>query len=221
VIPIPINGILFDLDGVLFDSEPLWEKSVNATIKHFYDVSPSSDFTQTILARSNTEILKILIQNYSPSYHSLEEEIEKTNEFLEEHFLTNMVSEIKLFPEVLSVLEFLKTQDLLLGIVTNAPKRIVSKILGEILNLDMYFDSVITIDDVVKGKPNPEMLVKTLKKLNLSAQEVIFIGDSLSTDGKASELAKIPFILMDRSRSSPESEINTIVSLEGLLVWIQ
>ncbi|MFX0051198.1 MAG: HAD family hydrolase [Candidatus Hodarchaeota archaeon] len=221
MIPIPINGILFDLDGVLFDSEPLWEKSVVATIEHFYNVSPSSDFTQTILARSNTEILKLLIQNYHPSYHSLEEEIVKTNEFLEEHFLTNMVSEIKLFPEVMSVLQFLKTQELLLAIVTNAPKRIVSKILGEILNLDTYFDSVITIDDVVKGKPNPEMLVKTLRILDLSTQEVIFIGDSLSTDGKASELANIPFILMDRKRSSIQSEINTIVSLEGLLIWIQ
>ncbi|MFX0173293.1 MAG: HAD family hydrolase [Candidatus Hodarchaeota archaeon] len=221
MIPILINGILFDLDGVLFDSEPLWEKSVIATIEYFYNMSPSSDFTQTILARSNTEILKSLIQNYSPGYQSLEEEIVKTNEFLEEHFLTNMVSEIKLFPEVLSILEFLKTQELLLAIVTNSPKRIVSKILGDILNLDTYFDSVITIDDVVKGKPNPEMLVKTLRTLNLLAQEVIFIGDSLSTDGKASELANIPFILMDRNQSSTKSEINTIFSLEGLLIWIQ
>ncbi|MFX0184146.1 MAG: HAD family hydrolase [Candidatus Hodarchaeota archaeon] len=211
-----IKGIVFDLDGVIFNSEPLWELSVTKTIEHFYNVTPSPKFVRTIIARSNREILKMHIMKYHPHYLSLTEEIERTNQFLEEHFVTNMVPRIKLFPEVLSVIKFLKEKSILLGIATNAPKRIVSKILQDISNLNKYFDSVLTIDDVTKGKPNPEMLEKSLKELALSAEEVVFIGDSLDTDGTASKLAGIPFILIDREHSQTNEDINAISSLEEL-----
>jgi phosphoglycolate phosphatase len=211
-----IKGIVFDLDGVIFNSEPLWEISVIATIEHFYNVTPSPEFVRTIIARSNREILKKHIMKYHPNYHSITEEIEKTNQFLEEHFVINMVPKIELFPEVLSVIKNLKEKPVLLAIATNAPKRIVSKILRNIGNLDKYFDSVLTIDEVTKGKPNPEILEKSLIELDLSAEEVIFIGDSLDTDGTASKLANIPFILIDREHSQTNDDISVISSLEEL-----
>jgi len=211
-----VKGILFDLDGVIFDSEPLWEISVTKTIEHFYHVTPSSDFIKSVLARSNQEILKLYIEEYHPKYDSLEAEIKKTNSFLENHFLNNMVSRIELFPDVIPVLQKLKNQNLLLAVVTNAPKIIVSKILHDVCNLDTYFDSIVTIDDVHHGKPNPEMLNQTLNDLELLSDEVIFIGDSISTDGKASAEANISFILINRNDSGMEKDVKTISSLDEL-----
>ncbi|MHA1966460.1 MAG: HAD family hydrolase [Candidatus Hodarchaeales archaeon] len=212
-----VKCIFFDLDGVIFDSENLWEKSVDATIEHFYNVTPSSDFGKTVTARSNPEILKSYIIEYYPNYYSLEEEVEKTTSYLEEYFSNNMVSKIQLFPEVLSVLSKLKANQYLLGAATNAPKRIALLILKETHNILKYFDNVITIDDVNNGKPNPEMLLQSLKNLDLAPKEAIYIGDSLNTDGEASRLANIPFILLDRKKLAKKTGVKVISSLEGLI----
>ncbi len=214
-----IKGVFFDLDGVIFDSEHLWEKSVDATIEYFYNITPSSGFAKTVTARSNAEVLKRYIIEYYPNYNSMEEEVEKTIIYLEEYFLNNMVSKIQLFPEVLSILHKLKANQYLLGAATNAPRKIVTQILKK-TNIFKYFDNIITIDDVDKGKPNPEMLLKSLKSLNLTSEEVVYIGDSLNTDGKASRLANIPFILVDRYKLVNNTGVRIISSLDGLIVFI-
>lgn len=215
-----IRGIFFDLDGVIFDSEHLWEKSVNAAIKHFYNVSPSSNFAKTVTARSNPEVLRMYIKKYFPHYESMEDEIKRTNLYLEEYFINNQASKVQLFPEVLGVLQSLKTRKFLLAAVTNAPKRVASTIIRKVHNLHNYFDYVITIDDVDNGKPNPEMLLQSLKTLELAPEEAIYIGDSLNTDGVASRLANIPFILLIRDKLAKDTGVKTISSLEGLMELI-
>jgi len=211
-----IKCFFFDLDGVIFDSEHLWEKSVDATIEYFYNVTPSSEFAKTVTERSNAEVLKRYIVEYYPNYNSMEEEVEKTIIYLEEYFLNNMVSKIQLFHEVLSLLHKLKENQYLLGAATNAPRKIVIRILKE-THIFKYFDNIITIDDVDNGKPNPEMLLKSLKTLGLNPEEAIYIGDSHNTDGKASKKANIPFILLDRYKLVNSSGVKAISSLDGLI----
>ena len=100
-------------------------------------------------------------------------------------------------------------------------KIIVIKILHNVSHLDSYFDSIVTIDDVIHGKPNPEMLIKTLNILGLSSDEVIFIGDSINTDGEASEKADISFICINRNNSETEKNTNCISSLDELFSLIE
>lgn len=194
-----VLGIIFDLDGVLFDSEPLWDESITATFNHFYNIIPSLDIAQTIKVRSNPTILAALIEKYYPQYGSLQEEVERANAYLEEHFITYMTSRIKFFPETQNVLEKLHELGISLSVASNAPKKVVSEIVTKNQFLRTHVHPIFTIDDVTNGKPNPEMLFKAMRILRIEPKNMLFVGDSLSTDGEASRAAGIPFVLLDRN----------------------
>lgn len=206
-----IKGILFDLDGVLFNSIPLWEESLDETFKQFYNIVPDPEFTKSIIARTNPGILRCLIKEYIPECENIEKEISKTNDFLEKYFLEHMTKKIELFQEVEYVLSELRLKEIPLVVLTNAPKIIVTKIIEEKKALTSVFTHVLTFDDVMKGKPDPEMIYKALELLQVSASDVYFIGDSLNSDGGASKAANVPFIFIDR-------KIEKTTKIDGYIV---
>ncbi len=75
------------------------------------------------------------------------------------------------------LLRFLKDRGLIVGVVTSSSRRVATKVL-EVTGLYRYVDALIAGDDVSRGKPNPEPLLKILNLLGLSVDEVIVVGDS-------------------------------------------
>ena len=57
----------------------------------------------------------------------------------------------------------------------------------------LQFDSILTSDDVLHSKPDPEGLLKICKLVNSTTEETIYVGDT-SYDFKTSEKAKIDFV---------------------------
>ena len=59
-----------------------------------------------------------------------------------------------------------------------------------------YFDHVVTVDDVVNVKPDPEILVKTIGLLEVNAEQALYCGDS-SHDSEAAFRLGMPFLLIN------------------------
>ena len=59
-----------------------------------------------------------------------------------------------------------------------------------------YFDHVVTVDDVVNVKPDPEILVKTISLLGVQAEQAVYCGDS-SHDSEAAFRLGMPFLLIN------------------------
>ena len=60
-------------------------------------------------------------------------------------------------------------------------------------NISMYFDCLVTCNDVETPKPSPEGLLKILKYFNKTHKQALYIGDSI-VDKTAAERIKIPFL---------------------------
>jgi phosphoglycolate phosphatase len=82
-----------------------------------------------------------------------------------------------LFPEVLATLAALKEKGLLLGVVTNKPTPFVMPLL-ESFGMADDFQVIIGGDDVKQKKPHPEALFNTMNAMKLSADQLLFVGDS-------------------------------------------
>jgi HAD superfamily hydrolase (TIGR01549 family) len=65
------------------------------------------------------------------------------------------------------------------GIITNTPKDSAIKIL-EKLEIEYYFDSILTSDDVSISKPDPEIVLKSCKLLDVEQKDVVLVGDTES-----------------------------------------
>ena len=107
-----------------------------------------------------------------------------------------------LFDDVLSTLETLKQQKLILGLLTNATKETIS--LHRHLGLEPYLDFVVTSDEVGADKPKPPIFLEALDRAGVSAAEAIHVGDQYELDVVGARGAGISPILIDRYDIYPD-----------------
>lgn len=163
--------IFWDCDGTIVDSEPIFLDATRKIFKN-YNVEISDDFVQNEYHAKNTNFRELLRQAGFSEQDLLNAKA-KRNELYE----NNLLQQVVLIDGMEEILKFLKGK-VPMGIVSNSnPKHL--KISFEKFSLKQYFDFIITQDDVMKGKPNPEPYLLALKKSGLKPQECIAIEDNL------------------------------------------
>lgn len=167
------KAVLFDMDGVLIDSVKLWQKSLNITLKKFGSKTISKkDFVEKYWGESVSEIIGSL--KYELNNPKLNEE---AVEFCKKQF-SELGKKSRLFPGARNSLAIVKKK-FRTALVTNTARHDVFEILKR-LEIEKYFDVVISIDDVKKGKPDPEPVKRACKVLRTSPKKAVLIGDTLS-----------------------------------------
>ena len=192
------RAILFDLDGVLVDSFDAWLAALNDALKIF----------------NHNEITK---DEFIDKYwgHDLFDNIEKMNLTYEvgeacNNFYKNHIEKIKIYPYTKDIL--VKLNMYKKGVITNTPKDSATQVLKQ-FDIYRYFELVLTSNDVKISKPNPEIVIKSCKLLNLKPSEVILIGDTRS-DVKAGEAAgcKVIGVNVDADYTIKNiSELNNLI----------
>ena len=167
------SAILFDMDGVLVDSLYVWWQSLNAALKMF-------------------GIREVSKEEFIKKYwgHDLYDNLKRMGLNIEigltcSKIYSQYIDKIKIFPDVKETLEKLGRYKK--GLITNTPRDCTYKILKK-FNIQKYFNTIVTTDDVKKGKPDPEIVLKACRNLNVNPKETILIGDT-SSDIKAGKSA--------------------------------
>jgi 2-haloalkanoic acid dehalogenase type II len=133
---------------------------------------------------------------------------EKIDELWWEH------SHLQLYPDVEPTLSQLKAKGLKLGAVSNGFKRDLEHVLKK-LQLEQWFDVVVSIDSCNCAKPTKEIFLYALNKLGVKPDEALFVGDSVVHDYEGASNAGIKPLLIDREGKVP-SRYNKIKSLTEL-----
>ena len=169
-----IKGIIFDMDGTIVDSIPYhyeaWKKFLNE--KKVNDFSKKLDSFKD-KGGSTLDFMRSIYGNlYS------KKELKKIIE--EKEIVFRRISKGKIKP-ILGFIEFLniiKSKNILVGLASNAIRKNVSMIINELEIYD-HFDSIICGDEVINGKPNPEMFNETIDRFNIDKSECLIFEDSL------------------------------------------
>lgn len=163
-----IKAILFDLDGVLIDSHDAWFNVFNLTRKKFkLQQIKIEEFDKHIWGGSIEREAKIYFKNI------------KVEEIAKIYYsnLSKFTKDIKINPYLHYTLKNIKDKKLKLGIVTNSYRKPVLSILN-FHGIKGIFDIIIAGDEIKIGKPDPEGILKACKKLKVSPEETLFIGDT-------------------------------------------
>ena len=112
---------------------------------------------------------------------------------LVEDFERKGMENLTIEKEVFTILETLQNQGVILSLLTNNAKKPTLEVLEQ-YNLKKFFKVIIAREDVKQMKPDSEGIELILKKLRLSPNYTIFVGDSW-VDGKAANSANIRFVL--------------------------
>ncbi|CAH0343984.1 Phosphoglycolate phosphatase [Bacillus sp. CECT 9360] len=162
-----IKAIIFDFDGTIADTLPICYYAFQSVFKEFDNKELSSDEIKEMFGPSETGIIRENLAN-----ENKDEAIELFyKKYLESHSL------VKQNEEMDELLQLLKDEGIKLGIVTGKSRRSLDISL-QALKLEGFFDVMITGDDVVSPKPDPEGVNKALTRLGIQKDEAIFIGDS-------------------------------------------
>ena len=180
-----IKAILTDLDGTLIDSIPLITKSVEQTIKHFgFHVSKQK--IRELSQLHSRDIGYYLMDTHKTSFdiHAFVEYRRVTFLKMLEKKQKNWFKDAKPFIEKAS-------KKYKVAIVTGSRWAFIEAVFDK--KIMEKIDFIITSDDVEHKKPDIEPIQKTLQKLKLKKEEVIFIGDS-TQDGTMCLRYNVPFI---------------------------
>lgn len=157
------SAILFDMDGVLIDSFDTWWKSLNIALKKFnYEAVSREEFSKIYWGHGLRDNIKRM---------GFSKEIGRyCNTVYNQH-----VDNISIYKDTISTLQKLDKYKKV--IITNTPKNITNKIIKK-FNIDIYFNFIITSDDVVMEKPDPEIVLKACTQLNIAPNKVVLVGDT-------------------------------------------
>lgn len=169
-----IEAVIFDMDGLLIDSEPFWkiaEKEVFGSLGIEVTEELSIE-TSRMTTREVTEYW----YNHKPWKEKSLEEVEQTVIRRVGILIDNSGV---MMPGVVDLLEYFKQLGYKIGLATNSPYCLVPKVLRK-LHIEHYFETTISSDFVDKGKPSPDIYIKTAFELNTMPSKCIVFEDSTS-----------------------------------------
>ena len=208
------KGIIFDLDGTLIDSVDShvtsWIISFDKVMKRKTDPKE----IRKLIGLSGKDIVKRLFGREGINRYK-EIRWVKDRTFLNEI----RTEKVRLFPGSLKLLKELKSNGKLIGIATSTPIYMAIHIL-EYFNIIKYADAIVCGDEVNKGKPNPEIFIKCIRRLDISPTETTVVGDTLydilpalSINARATLVNANHSILLDLSVNGSFMTFSNICSL--------
>lgn len=169
-----MKAVIFDMDGVLIDSEPLWKI---AEIEGFGKVG--LDLTQT----DCEETVGLRIDEVVKMWHEKVGWTNRTLKEVEEDIIDILIREVKEKGSALAgvhdSLDAIKTAGYKIGLGTSSSNRILEEVLNK-LEIRSYFDAVHSAEHESHGKPHPAVFLSAAKKLEVDPISCLVIEDSLN-----------------------------------------
>jgi HAD superfamily hydrolase (TIGR01509 family) len=169
------RAIIFDLDGVLADSEPWWNQ-IDAQMLAEHGVNYRGEYHRDVLGVSYPLAVDFYKKKFGISAPT-KEMMKRRGEIAAEFF----ADRVGLFPHAKELLNELRriNPPVRLGLATSSVSASARPFLDR-HQLTQFFDVIITGDEIERGKPAPDIYFRTAEKLAIAASECLVIEDSLS-----------------------------------------
>lgn len=156
----------------MVDSTPLQQEASRIFIKSFGKIFLPSE------GREGMRMIDI-VREYKDIF-DLPGSVEELYLHRQDIFYDLVRQKLELFPGVWPLLAKLKNRNLKLAIATSGDRSYMNNIFAKFPNLSEFFKVVIVSEDVERGKPDPEVYLKTLQALKVKAEEAVVLEDSIN-----------------------------------------
>ena len=194
------QAVIFDMDGVLIDSEPLWKIAMEDVFHSIGSNLTKQDFQKTVGLRLD-EVIHFWFHHEGWKNCTPQE--------IEAAIVSKMCELIKEtgcpLPGVLETLKFLKNQGLKIGLATSSYRILIETVLTQ-LNMHSYFDFTHSAENEAFGKPHPAVYLSVANYFKVEPSKCLVIEDSLNgiISGKA---AKMKVVCIPEKTHHPEPKL--------------
>ena len=232
-----IEGIIFDKDGTLLDSEMLWPELIETRMGQLKKMGISEDiiencrrtlgispdgkdldrngpFVLTSRTEEMTVTSTVLYQGGYP-WNEVRKMVEEAYNKAELKLDIDKIT--KPFPGVKDFLKDLKERGYKIGIATADSKSRSEKMLHS-AGLMEYIDLMVAREMVQEGKPKPDMLNYISKEWNIPCNKMIMVGDTISDIEMAIAAECIPVGVLTGESSKDEMEKVAVKVIEEVTI---
>ena len=200
-----IRVVIFDCDGVMFDSKDANAAYYNTIANHV----GKPPLTDAQLAYAHMHSVDAVL-----SYLFKEEKIlSAATRYQQQMGYREFIRYMSMEPDLRDLLKWLRPR-YKTAVATNRTYT-MEWVLNE-FNLDGDFDLVVCARDVERPKPEPDMLCKIVEHFRIAPAQAVYVGDS-EVDEIAAHTADIPLVAFNNPSLSASRHIRTLRELKGIL----
>lgn len=168
-----IKAVIFDMDGVMIDSEPLWEKTERILLaRRGIDYSP--DYRDKIVGLNQNDSGKLLVDTFKLN-ETVEDIINERVDILTEIYK----KELETVEGLLPLLNEFRDKGVPLAVASSSPMRLIKFVLN-MFSLEDYFDVLVSGECTDNGKPHPDIYLEAARLLGVQPSECLAIEDSIN-----------------------------------------
>jgi putative hydrolase of the HAD superfamily len=186
-----VKSVIFDLDGTLLDRESSMEQFVSVQyerLNYYLSHISKPDYANRFIELDclghvwKDKVYQTLVAEFKIDHISWQELL---NDY-ESQFQFHCVP----FPALIEMLEALKQQGYLLGIISNGRGEFQNKAIAG-LGIQNYFDVILISETEGIRKPQPEIFQRAMNQLGVSPENSFFVGDNPDADIQGAKNAKM------------------------------
>ena len=186
-----IKGVVFDMDGLMFDTERLTYKIINQVMAaKGYDYS--LDFYKETVGKRSVDVVSMYKEKFGESFDYQAMKVDNMKIFWD-YTAKNGVPAKK---GLTQLLDYLKERNIKIALATSTTRKSAVEILTRARVID-YFDALMCADSVEKGKPDPEIFRKACESLGLQPQECMGLEDSFNGIISSSDAGLVTIMIPD------------------------
>jgi phosphoglycolate phosphatase len=219
-----VEAVLFDLDGTLIDSAPIYYQIIDIVFERLGVPPVSRKTLQEAMDDGDFDWDYVLPD---PMKSRKEELIAEARKIIDDIAPPMFRQQIKLIPGAAEICKKIAAQGMKIGLVTSTPTDYISVKLTPLreAGVENLLQVIITADDVVNKKPHAEPLIKGSKDLSVAIEHCVYVGDT-RVDIRAGNAAGMKTVgvltgfddFKALKREKPDAIIDSIAQLDETII---
>lgn len=203
-------AVIFDMDGVIFDTEKIWKETFHKTAKRL-NLPLTEQFRQQTCGKKMERVRADLIESFGDVGAKF------VDEWVHCFHLENEAYGAALKDGFLQMMDFLKRVGAKTALATGSSMSATNRNFAKAgLDAKHFFDEILTSEKVEKGKPNPEIYIKAAQALGQDAANCFVLEDSPNGIVAASEAGCKVVMVIDLIQPTDELRKRCVAVCENL-----
>lgn len=194
-----LNTVIFDIDGLLVDSEPLWNEAAAEVFRQYGVDLTTEQYTTTTGLRT-----KEFVQWWFSWYNIGQEEYARAEKKIVQGVLDKIERKGRILPGVPYIFDFFAKKSFRIGLATSSPQELIDLVV-EMAGIKKYLHATSSAQDLPYGKPHPQVYLNCAAQMESKPVECICFEDSFN-GLIAAKAARMKCVIVPHSSQAKEEK---------------
>jgi len=169
-----LNAVIFDIDGLLIDSEPLWNEAASEVFRGYGVGLTEAQYKTTTGLRT-----KEFVQWWFSYFNIGKEEFERAGQEIVMRVLDKIERKGRILPGVPYIFDFFAKRSFRIGLATSSPPELIELVV-KMAGIGQYLHATSSAEELPYGKPHPQVYLNCAEQLGSKPVHCLCFEDSFN-----------------------------------------